>query len=79
MNRLWNRFRNFLRRFKNDLRKPLPGLSEKSFIRRLSIRFRYMFQNYGWKLFILVIAYYLIRDLVIYIIIPYFIVNQVVG
>lgn len=79
MNGFLNRVRNFLSKFRQDLRKPLPGLAGKSFFRKISARFRYMFKNYGWKLFVLVIAYYLIRDLVVYIILPYFIVNQIVG
>ncbi|HEX7674538.1 MAG TPA: hypothetical protein VF412_10210 [Bdellovibrio sp.] len=39
--------------------------------------FRGLRKKYGWKVFAAVIAYYLIRDLTIYVIIPYLIIDHV--
>ena len=33
----------------------------------------------GWKFFVAFILFYLIRDTILYIIIPYFIVNKIAG
>lgn len=38
--------------------------------------FKALRKRYGWKIFAGVVAYYLIRDITIYLIIPYLIVNH---
>ena len=38
--------------------------------------FKGLQKKYGWKLFAGVIAYYLIRDITFYLIIPYFIIDR---
>lgn len=37
---------------------------------------RASFRKYGWKLFAVVFAYYLVRDVSLYVLIPYFLLNN---
>lgn len=39
--------------------------------------FRGLRKKYGWKVFAAVIAYYLIRDLTIYVLIPYLVIDHI--
>jgi hypothetical protein len=73
------RLKNVLGRFKSDLRKPLPEAKGKNLIKRIVFRFRYLFRRYGWKMLLAVIAYYLIRDTLLYIILPYLIARQFIN
>lgn len=38
---------------------------------------RAVFKKYGWKLVVVVVAYYLVRDITLYILIPMFIFKSV--
>ena len=40
-------------------------------------RFKMIYKKYGWKAVAALVAYYLIRDLTIYVVIPYLIVRNV--
>ena len=40
---------------------------------------RTMFKKYGWKLGVAIFLYYLIRDVTLYIIIPYLIFKGIIG
>jgi CRP-like cAMP-binding protein len=76
---LVKRLRSLIKQFKRDLREPLPGLADKPLPRRILGRFRHLFKRYGFKLVVVIFMYYLIRDTILYIIIPYFIARQFIG
>jgi hypothetical protein len=69
--------RERLRRIREDLRRPLPGSENLSRRGRLLQRFRYLASRYGWRLVVVVVAYYLIRDLILYVLLPYLAVTQI--
>lgn len=69
-------FRAILRRFKQDLRMPLPGTEELGRVGKIKARFRHLFKRYGWKIIVAIFCYYLIRDSILYIIIPYLIARK---
>lgn len=73
---LWKRLRTLVKQFKRDLRDPLPDLVGKPLPERILGRFRHLFRRYGFKLFLVIFTYYLIRDTLLYIIIPYLIARQ---
>ncbi len=73
------RLRSLFGQFKRDLREPLPGLEDKSLPVRIGGRFRYLLKKYGLKLVAAVILYYLVRDTLLYIVIPYLIARQFFG
>jgi hypothetical protein len=68
---LFARMRGGLRTFRSDLRRPLEGTEGMSRGARLSYRFRFLLKKYGWKLLVAVFVYYLIRDTLLYIVLPY--------
>ncbi len=73
------RFRALIVQFKRDLREPLAEAEGKPRLQRIRIRFRFLFKRYGWKLAIAVFTYYLVRDTILYIIIPYFVARQLLS
>ncbi|WP_413576323.1 hypothetical protein ACLVWU_18235 [Bdellovibrio sp. HCB290] len=38
--------------------------------------FRALRKKYGWKMFAIIISYYLVRDVTLYILIPYFVIKS---
>ncbi len=46
---------------------------------RLLARAKHLVKRYGWKLVVAIVVYYLIRDTVLYIIIPYLIARKLLG
>lgn len=72
------RLRNFLRQFKQDLRAPLAGAEGKRLPARLRMRLGFLYRKYGWKLVAGVVAYFLVRDTVLYIILPYLIAKRLI-
>ncbi|GEM_PF-1997828 len=72
----FGRIREIVKRFKQDLRRPLPGTAQMGFLGRIRIRFLYLFKIYGWKLLVAIFMYYLIRDVLLYIVIPYLVAKQ---
>lgn len=75
----FRRLKNLIKQFKRDLREPLPESRGKKLPARIVARFRHLFRRYGWKLVIVIFCYYLIRDSLLYIIIPYLIARQIIG
>jgi hypothetical protein len=71
--------RQGLRQFKTDLRVPLPGQAERSRLGRIGARFSFLLKRHGWKLVAAVVVYYLIRDTLLYIVLPYFFARQIFG
>jgi len=69
-------FRGVVRRFKKDLREPLPGSDHLGRWGKIKARFVHLAKRYGWKLLVAVILYYLIRDTILYIVIPYLIARH---
>ena len=76
---VWGRMRQGLRQFKADLRAPIPGQAERSRLGRIGARFRFLLSRHGWKLVAAVVVYYLIRDTLLYIVLPYFFARQIFG
>ncbi len=73
------RLRSLMVQFKRDLREPLPGLADKSLSVRVAGRFRHLLKRYGLKLVAAIILFYLVRDTLLYIVIPYLIARQFFG
>jgi hypothetical protein len=65
-----------LRQFRADLREPLPGTSGLGRGARLRARFEHLLRRYGWKILIAIFFYYLIRDTILYLIIPFLVAKQ---
>jgi hypothetical protein len=79
MRRLATRFREAHRKFLDDLRKPLPGAEGLSRRGRIAHRFRYLTTRYGWRLVVGVCVYYLVRDLILYVLLPYLAVTKLIA
>ncbi|MEW5702746.1 MAG: hypothetical protein AB1792_11025 [Candidatus Zixiibacteriota bacterium] len=62
-----------------DFRSPLPDSAEWSRARRLRVRLRLLYRRYGWKLVLAVICYYAVRDLTLYVIIPYLVARRLIA
>lgn len=71
MPRFFARLRDGLRVFRQDLRRPLEGTEGLSRRERFGRRFRFLLKKYGWRLLLAVFLYYLIRDTLLYIVLPY--------
>jgi hypothetical protein len=41
--------------------------------------FKGLFRQFGWKLFVAIFAYYLIRDVTLYVLIPWFIAKRLIS
>jgi hypothetical protein len=69
---MFARVRNALRSFRQDLRRPLEGTEGLSRRQRWRVRFQFLLKKYGWRLLVAVFLYYLIRDTLLYIVLPIF-------
>jgi hypothetical protein len=69
---------HFLKRFKHDLRAEIPESKGKPLRQRIRARGLFLYRRYGWKLVAGVVAYYLVRDTLLYIIIPYLIARKLI-
>lgn len=38
--------------------------------------FKALRKKYGWKMFAVIISYYLVRDITLYVVIPYFVIKS---
>ncbi len=72
-------FRHHFKNIRHDFRAPVPPEHATSWSSRMRWRFRFLFRKYGWKLVMVVVAYYLIRDVTLYIIIPLLITRRVIA
>ena len=70
-------FRRLLRGIKADLRGPLPGTEGLRRPARLRARGAHLLRRYGWKILLAVFLYYLIRDSILYIILPLLVARQI--
>lgn len=66
-----NRVRSGLAQFRRDLKVPLPGHEDLSRRERFRLRMRFLFGKYGWKLVLGVFVFYLVQDLLLYVLLPY--------
>ncbi len=64
---------------RSNLKAPLPDARGWSRRRRLSFRVRRLLRAYGWKLAIAFFLYYLVRDLVLYVVLPLLMADVIVG
>ena len=76
--RLFGRFQSGLQSFRHDLRRPLEGTEGLSRRKRWGHRFHFLLAKYGWKLLVGVFFYYLIRDLFLYVLLPYLAATQLI-
>ena len=47
--------------------------------RKVIGKFRYYFKKYGWKFGVAIVLYYLVRDSILYILIPYLIARNFIA
>ncbi len=47
--------------------------------RRISAKMSYYFKRYGWKVGAAIFLYYLVRDTILYIVLPILIAREIVG
>ena len=64
--------RDGLRAFRHDLRRPLEGTEGLPRRTRWKRRFQFLLRKYGWKVLVALFFYYLIRDLLLYVVLPIF-------
>ena len=48
-------------------------------MQKIKKKYRELFKKYGWKLAIGIFFYYLIRDVSLYILLPWFLANQILN
>ena len=63
--------RSGLARLRADFRAPLPEEERLSRFERMRLRTRRVISKYGWKLVLGFFVFYLIRDLALYVLLPY--------
>ena len=71
--------RDGLRQVRADLRRPLPGAEHLSRRGRFVHRFRFLTARYGWRLLVTLFVYYLVRDVILYVLLPYLAVSQLLA
>lgn len=59
-----------------EMRQPVPGHVSQRKIGKIRWRLEFIVKKYGWKIFALVIVYYLVRDTTLYIIIPFLVARH---
>lgn len=68
--------------FKNikaDIGGPLPESEQLTPTQKIKARFRLLYKKYGWKILAAIIGYYLVRDVALYIVIPYLIARGLIN
>ena len=75
LKRLWKS----IRQIKRDLHVPLEGTEGMTRSQKFGARFRFLFKRHGWKLVWSFIIFYLIRDTVLYLLLPYLIAKGIWG
>jgi uncharacterized SAM-binding protein YcdF (DUF218 family) len=64
---------------RRDLRAPLPEAEALSPHERRMFRARYLLAKYGWRVLAAAVAFYLVRDLLLYVALPYLVAMKLVG
>jgi len=75
----YQRLKAVLRQFKADLREPIPGAEGLGRGGRFKARAKHLVKRYGWKLVLAIVIYYLIRDTLLYIVIPFLVAKHLLG
>ena len=65
------RIRGGLSQLRRDFRAPIPDGEHLSRFGKLRFRSRRMVKKYGWKLVVGAFVFYLIRDVTLYLLLPY--------
>lgn len=68
---LFVRARDALSSFREDLRSPVPGTEGLPRGARFRRRFSFLLGKYGWRLLVVLFVCYLVRDILLYIVLPY--------
>lgn len=75
----YQRLKAVLRQFKADLRGAIPGTEALGRGGRFKARVKHLVKRYGWKLVLAIVIYYLIRDTLLYIVIPFLVAKHLLG
>jgi hypothetical protein len=67
------------RSIKSDIKGPLPELEGLPKSKRIKARFKVIYKKYGWKILAVIFIYYLVRDVLVYIVLPYLIARGLIG
>jgi hypothetical protein len=67
------------KKIKADIKGPIPELDGLPKSKRIKARFRLIYKKYGWKIIAVIFAYYLVRDVILYIILPYLIARGLIS
>ncbi len=73
-----NKLKQLYKSIKADLKGPRPELEGLPKLARIKARFRIIYKKYGWKILAAIFCYYLVRDVTLYIIIPYLIARGLI-
>jgi hypothetical protein len=72
------KLKQLYKNIKADFKDPRPELEGLPKLARIKARFQIIYKKYGWKILAAILCYYLIRDVTIYIIIPYLIARGLI-
>jgi hypothetical protein len=76
---IFGRIKAIARSIIADCRAPLPNAESLTRFGRIKARFSILYRKYGWKLLVGIFCYYLVRDVTLYIIIPYLAARHFLG
>jgi hypothetical protein len=71
--------RSQLAEVRREFAAPLPGEATLSRSARFRARSRRIATRYGWRFVVTAVVFYLVRDLVLYVILPYLAVRSFAG
>jgi hypothetical protein len=71
--------RETYKNIKTDIKGPIPELEGLPKSARIKARFRLVYKKYGWKILAIIFVYYLVRDVLVYIVLPYLIARGLIG
>ncbi len=63
----------------NSITEPEDKTRRDSHFGRVATKMRLLFKKYGWKMGVLIFLGYLIRDGILYIIIPYLVAKEIIS
>jgi hypothetical protein len=76
---LAGRVKDLYKKIKADFKEPLPELEGLPKSKRIKARFRIIYKKYGWKILAIIFIYYLVRDVLVYIVLPYLVARGLIG
>jgi hypothetical protein len=61
---------------RRDLSAPIPGDEHVALRKRIHSRGRLLLTKYGWRVIAIILVYYVVRDVLLYIIVPYLVAER---